>query len=275
MQRSKRRKMSNKRKFRRRRQTAGFVMFGCLAIILLSGMVFFNSAPERETAEIKVQRLKTPDVAVAPGAVDEAKVEEVAPAPAEEEADEADPAGDEAKDESAAAESEDSEGGSGDGGKEKKEESSGGSEIPEPATNDLYLTVPKMGLTDNYVTNSDDPIAMDNGAIKLPSTGFPWQNNANTYIAAHVLGYAGTGSYMQFAGLPSMTYGDVIYLTDANGTVYTYEVYEILTVYPPDNWVTDPIPGKDMISLQTCVNPPAYDQRLVVRAERVDVEVAT
>lgn len=158
---------------------------------------------------------------------------------------------------------------------EKKEKGGGGDEkIPEPDSQDLYLTVPKMGLTDNYVTNTRDQAVMDNGAIKLPSTGFPWQPNANTYIAAHVLGYAGTGSYMQFANLPNMTYGDEVFLTDANGTTYRYAVSEILTVAPQDNWVTAPIAGKDMVTLQTCVNPPYYDQRLVVRAERVDVDTA-
>lgn len=155
--------------------------------------------------------------------------------------------------------------------KPKKDDSGG---IPEPPTQDLYLTVPKMGLVDNYVANTDDPAAMDNGAIKLPSAGFPWQSNANTYIAAHVLGYSGTASYMQFANLPNMTYGDEVYLTDANGTTYKYAVSEIMTVTPQDNWVTAPIAGKDMVTLQTCVNPPYYDQRLIVRAERVEVDKA-
>jgi sortase A len=249
---------SNRRKFKRRRQRAGFVLFACLVLIVLSGLLFMNTGSEQETAAVKVQRLDMPDVGNAPDAVE-----------AKEDAGEEEEAATEtsAEDERAREEK----------AQEKKDEGSGDSgspSIPEPASVDLYLTVPKMGLTDNYVANTDDPVAMDNGAIKLPSTGFPWQPNANTYIAAHVLGYSGTGSYMQFAGLPSMTYGDEIYLTDANGTVYAYAVTEILTVTPQDNWVTEPIAGKDMVTLQTCVNPPYYDQRLVVRAERVDVQVA-
>jgi sortase A len=261
-------KRSNRRKFRRRRQTAAFILFGSFAMILLSGMLFFNTKPEGETATLKVQRLQAPDVANAPDVLDAdtiggASKEQAAAqgedANREESGDEAE---EPAKEEPASKD------------EPEKEEAPEAPAIPEPNSTDLYLTVPKMGLTDNYVANTEDPIAMDNGAIKLPSTGFPWQNNANTYIAAHVLGYAGTGSYMQFAGLPSMTYGDVIYLSDANGTVYEYAVTEILTVYPQDNWVTDPIAGKDMVTLQTCVNPPAYDQRLVVRAERTNVQTA-
>jgi len=262
-------KKSNRRKFRRRRQTAAFILFGSFAMILLSGMLFFNTKPQQETANLKVQRLQAPDVANAPAALDADAIEGASEEQASAEREDAkkeEPSGE--SEESAKKEpAEEPE-------PEQKDEASEAPSIPEPNTTDLYLTVPKMGLTDNYVANTEDPIAMDNGAIKLPSTGFPWQTNANTYIAAHVLGYAGTGSYMQFAGLPSMTYGDVIYLSDANGTVYEYAVTEILTVYPQDNWVTDPIPGKDLVTLQTCVNPPAYDQRLVVRAERTNVQTA-
>lgn len=143
---------------------------------------------------------------------------------------------------------------------------------PPPVDKTLYLTVPKMGRYEDVVRNDDSAWALDNGAIKLPSTGFPWQDNANTYIAGHVLGYAGTESYLQFAKLPDMVKGDEIFLSDANGTTYEYRVTEVLTVTPKDNWVTEPVAGKDMVSLQTCINPPAYDQRLIVRGERVGVK---
>ncbi|HET7481071.1 MAG TPA: class E sortase [Rubrobacteraceae bacterium] len=143
---------------------------------------------------------------------------------------------------------------------------------PPPADKTLYLTVPKMGRYDDVVRNDDSEWALDNGAIKLPTSGFPWQPSANVYIAGHVLGYAGTGSYMQFANLPSMVKGDEIFLTDANGTTYEYRVTEILTVRPDENWVTAPVAGKDLVSLQTCINPPNYDHRLIVRGERVGVK---
>ncbi|QYJ17340.1 hypothetical protein Rxycam_03188 [Rubrobacter xylanophilus DSM 9941] len=170
-------------------------------------------------------------------------------------------------------------------GPEKKEVDG---EAPKPATNDLYLTVPKLGLYDNYVANTEDPVAMDNGAIKLPSTAFPWQENGNTYIAAHRIGYAGTPSYRQFYNLPSMQRGDEIILEDANGTTYTYEVTKVFAVMPQDTWVTNPQPGRDMVTLQTCVaslddwwtitpglltSPPGPETaRLVVQADRVDVQ---
>ncbi len=142
---------------------------------------------------------------------------------------------------------------------------------PAPADKTLSLTVPKMGRYDDVVYNTNSDEAMNYGAVKLPSTAFPWQNDGNTYIAAHVLGYSGTGSLYQFANLPNMTYGDKIYLTDANGYTYEYEVSEIFVVTPSENWVTYPVAGRNMVTLQTCIDPPAYDQRLVVRGDRVAI----
>jgi sortase A len=137
-----------------------------------------------------------------------------------------------------------------------------------PSDTTLYLTVPKMGRYNDPVINSVDPGVLNNGAGKLPLSGFPWEPGANTYIAAHVYGYQGTGSWQQFAGLPSMTYGDLIYLTDANGTTYTYAVSEILTVSPYDVWVSAPVPGRTIVTLQTCTGP-GWAQRLIVRADLV------
>lgn len=137
-----------------------------------------------------------------------------------------------------------------------------------PSDTSLYLSVPKMGLENNLVVNDISPATLDQGAGKLPSSGFPWQPGANTYIAAHVLGWEGTPSWLQFANLPNMAQGDMIYLTDSNGTTYEYQVTEILNVTPYDTWVMAPEPGRDMVSLQTCVGP-NYEQRLIVRGDRV------
>ncbi|HZY65141.1 MAG: class E sortase [Actinomycetota bacterium] len=137
-----------------------------------------------------------------------------------------------------------------------------------PSDDTLYLTVPKMGRYNDLVINDMSEATLDQGAGKLPSSGFPWEPGANTYIAAHVLGWEGTNSWLQFANLPNMTYGDVIYLTDSAGTTYTYEVTEVLTVSPYDVWVADPQPGRDMVSLQTCVGA-NYEWRLIVRGDRV------
>ncbi|CAN5676383.1 hypothetical protein BH24ACT22_BH24ACT22_06010 [soil metagenome] len=137
-----------------------------------------------------------------------------------------------------------------------------------PSDTSLSLTVPKMGRYNDPVTNDMSEATLDQGAGKLPSSGFPWESGSNTYIAAHVLGWEGTNSWQQFAGLPNMAMGDEIFLTDSSGTTYAYEVTEILNVTPYDVWVTAPEAGRDMVSLQTCVGE-NYEQRLIVRGDRV------
>jgi sortase A len=147
--------------------------------------------------------------------------------------------------------------------------------VPEDPT--LYLTVPKLGLYRNTVRNDRSESALDLGAIKLPDTGFPWEKGSNTYIACHRLGWPGLESYHQCLNLPIMQKGDEVYLADTNGTVYEYQVSEILVVSPEENWVANPVEGKDVVSLQTCVENagdwwtlgPNWFARFVVRAERV------
>ena len=143
-------------------------------------------------------------------------------------------------------------------------------DAPAPSSAQMYLTVPKMGIYNDPVGEGIDEATLRNGAGHEPSSGYPWIPGSNVYIASHVLGYAGTGSYMHFANLPSMAVGDEIIITDANGTNYTYQVSEILQVSIYDTWVMGPT-GKDQVSLQTCINPPAYDVRLVVRGDLVSV----
>ncbi|HEX6709305.1 MAG TPA: sortase, partial [Rubrobacter sp.] len=98
-----------------------------------------------------------------------------------------------------------------------------------------------------------------------------------TYIAGHRLGYPGTASDHVFWNLPNLVQGDKIYLTDTNGTTYTYAVSEILEVPRNDLSVTNTIPGRDVVSLQTCIENfgdywtpgPNWFVRYVVRADRV------
>ena len=159
----------------------------------------------------------------------------------------------------------------------KKAEEEEGTVAPDDPT--LYLTVPRLGLYDHTVRNDRSEEALDLGAIKLPYTGFPWQNeDTNTYIACHRLGWPGTESYNQCLNLPSMQKGDQVILKDANNVVYRYRVLETLIVGPDDTWVTDPIAGKDIVSLQTCIESPDdlytlgpdWSTRFVVRAERAE-----
>ncbi len=231
-------------------------MFLSLFAVVLGGICFLGLASSDGTGAEQggVQAVKSPVVAMAPEAAeveDDGEAEKAAKKPA---------------DANKAAEEQDK--------SEKPRPEPQKPAIPTPRTNDMWMSVPKMGLYNDYIANTSSHAALDQGAIKLPSTGFPWQESANPYIAGHVLGWQGTGSWQQFANLPYMDFGDKVYLGDANGTTYTYEVTEVFTVAPNESWVTHPIPGRDMVTLQTCLNPPAYDVRLVVRADRVDVQPA-
>lgn len=156
-------------------------------------------------------------------------------------------------------------------------------EAPPPADKDMSLTVPRLGIQGDSVTNSADPQVLHEGAQKIPSTGFPWQDGANTYIAGHRIGFPGTESHNQFYDLPAMREGDPVYLTDADGETYEYRVTEIFAVSPSESWVTEPVEGRDMVTLQTCTHSPddwwsitpqlfgagPESGRLVVRADRV------
>lgn len=142
----------------------------------------------------------------------------------------------------------------------------------------LFLTVPRLGLYGHTVKNDDSEQALDLGAIKVPGTDFPWQEgDKNTYIACHRLGWPGTESHNQCLNLPSIREGDEIFLEDANGMVYEYRVSETLTVEPSDSWVMKPLAGKEVVSLQTCIEAPGdfhtlgpnWLARFVVRAERI------
>ncbi len=137
-----------------------------------------------------------------------------------------------------------------------------------PADGTLYLTVPKIGIRDLEVHNSSSEALLDESAIHLPDTGFPWQPGANTYIAGHRMGFFGTDSFLVFFRLNELDRGDEVILKDQAGGRYVYRVTESLVVGPEDAGVMDPVPGKSIVSLQTCTLPD-YADRLVVRGELI------
>ncbi len=142
-----------------------------------------------------------------------------------------------------------------------------------PADETLRLTVPKMERVDDlpvYDAPATDEAALAESALHVRGTGFPWQEEANVYIAGHRLGYEGEASHLVFYDLDKLENGDEVILTDANGTRYTYRVFRSFVVGPSDYHVTRPIGGKNVVSLQTCTLPD-FAERLVVQAELVDV----
>jgi sortase A len=139
-----------------------------------------------------------------------------------------------------------------------------------PSNPTMTLTVPEMRRVDDvpvYTGPVNDKGALHDGTLHLNSTGFPWQRGANVYIAGHRMGFPGTRSYLVFWDLNTLEDGDRVILTDANGTRYTYSVFNSVIVSPDNaSYITRPVPGKSIISLQTCTLPD-YAQRLIFQAE--------
>jgi sortase A len=139
-----------------------------------------------------------------------------------------------------------------------------------PSKSTMTLTVPEMRRVDRvpvYTGAVNDKGALHDGTLHLNSTRFPWQTGANVYIAGHRMGFPGTRSYLVFWDLNTLEDGDKVILTDTNGTRYTYSVFRSVILNPDDaSYITRPVPGKSIVSLQTCTLPD-YAQRLIVQAE--------
>jgi sortase A len=142
-----------------------------------------------------------------------------------------------------------------------------------PKDKTLELTVPAMArIEDDKIPStvgSDEEALKKHAAIHLEGTGFPWQPEANVYIAGHRLGFPNTESWLTFWDLNKVDVGDEVFVTDATGTEYTYRVFKEFAVGPSDVSVTDVQPGKNILTLQTCTLPD-YSQRLIIQAELVD-----
>jgi sortase A len=138
-----------------------------------------------------------------------------------------------------------------------------------PAQKMLHLTVPRMKRVNDipvFTAAANDVEKLDAGAIHVEGTGFPWEREANVYIAGHRLGYPRTGSFLVFYDLNKLRPGDKVVLEDAEGGRYIYKVFEEVIVNPNETSVTKPVDGKNIVSLQACTLPD-YSRRLVVRAE--------
>ncbi len=144
-----------------------------------------------------------------------------------------------------------------------------------PADKTLKLSVPSMErIQEDTVptTVGDDEDALrDYVGIHLEGTGYPWEDEANVYIAGHRLGYPGTESFLAFYDLDNVQEGDQVTISDANGKQYVYEVFKVFVVSPFDLYVTEPIEGKNVVTLQTCTLPD-YADRLIVQAELKDTQ---
>ena len=141
-----------------------------------------------------------------------------------------------------------------------------------PEDKSLRITVPKMERVRNsqipYAGGTDENAFRNHAGVHLRGTGFPWHRQANVYIAGHRLGYVGTPSWLAFWDLNEVDVGDKIFVTDSMDRRYVYRVFKDFVVDPQDVFVTRPLPGRNILTLQTCTLPD-YSQRLIIQAEKV------
>ncbi len=141
-----------------------------------------------------------------------------------------------------------------------------------PKNKMLRVTVPEMSRVRNstipYAGGTDEKAFRNHAGVHLRGTGFPWHKQANVYIAGHRLGYVGTPSWLAFWDLNKVDVGDKVFVTDSLGRKYVYRVFKDFVVDPTDVFVTRPVKGKNILTLQTCTLP-NYSRRLIIQAERV------
>jgi sortase A len=140
-----------------------------------------------------------------------------------------------------------------------------------PKSERMRLTIPKLKrVRDIPVYNgaAGDKDKLAAGTLHLQDTGFPWQREANVFIAGHRLGYPGTKSWLVFWNLDKLERKDRVVLEDAEGQRYVYKVFDKMVVGPNAVSVKEPVEGKNIVTLQTCTLP-SYKDRLIVQAELV------
>lgn len=140
----------------------------------------------------------------------------------------------------------------------------------QPTPKNMTLTVPKLGLEEVAVPTGFRQEELDReGLLRIKDSGLPWEEGSNTFIAGHALGFPRTLVPRAFHDLEKLMPGDEIILKSADGRAYAFRVYDRITVEPDDTWVTRPVEGKTVVSLQTCTPIPTFENRLIVRGELV------
>jgi sortase A len=147
--------------------------------------------------------------------------------------------------------------------------------VTPPPNNMMRLTIPEMAQIKNDQIptglGTNETLFHDYAAVHIKNTGFPWEKVANVYIAGHRLGYQNTNSYLAFWDLNKLEEGDEFYITDSKGRKYTYVVIRKFIATPDNLSVLNPVPDKNIVTLQTCTLPD-YTQRLLVRGELKDIQ---
>lgn len=123
------------------------------------------------------------------------------------------------------------------------------------------LVIEKIEL-EQYILDSTENAAMEKYPVKL--YGDDLNKEGNFCIAGH--------NYEEiFSRLNELAVGDEFYIVDKEDMIQDYVIKEITEVEPTDLNCLMPVSNKIQVTLITCKE--GATKRLVIRAERVDIEV--
>lgn len=121
-----------------------------------------------------------------------------------------------------------------------------------PANDEISISIPRLGLKDVQIGDSPDQEYLDReGIMHLTGTGFPYERGSNTYIVGHAADFDASRVPNVFQDLKDLRPGDAVTLRDSTGSSYDYRIYDRFVVDPTDVWVTEPVAGRNIVSLQT------------------------
>lgn len=137
-------------------------------------------------------------------------------------------------------------------------------EIPEQI--DGYNVLGKLVIEkldyEQYIVDSTENDAMEKYPVKL--YGEEINKDGNFCIAGH--------NYEEiFKRINELQVGDEFYIEDRDDNIQDYVVKEITEVEPTDLNCLMPVSDKIQVTLITCID--GATKRLVIRAERIDIEV--
>lgn len=132
-----------------------------------------------------------------------------------------------------------------------------------------YLEIPRLSV---YlpVYHGLDEKNMEKGIGHMPDTSLPVGGESTHCVLS---GHSGLPSARLLTGLDQMEKGDLFYIHVLDDTL-AYKVDQVKTVLPDDTEDIQIVPGKDYVTLVTCVPYGVNTHRLLVRGERTQYSPA-
>lgn len=105
--------------------------------------------------------------------------------------------------------------------------------------------------------------------MHLTDTGFPYQRGSNTYIVGHAGDFDANRIPNPLQNVKDLRPGDTVTLRDSTDSSYDYRIHDRFLVDPTDIGVTEPVAGRNIVSLQTCLPEQTFEKSLIVRGQLV------